>query len=91
ARVVLRDPAVVVLDEATAEAGSSGARDLERAARRVLTGRSAIVIAHRLTQAQHADMVVVMHDGRIIEHGTHADLIAADGRYARLWRAWSAR
>ncbi len=89
ARVVLRDPAVVVLDEASAEAGSAGARDLEVATRAVLAGRTAIVIAHRLTQAQQADRIVVMDAGRIVEEGTHAHLVAAGGRYADLWSAWS--
>lgn len=91
ARVVLRDPAVVVLDEASAEAGSAGARDLETATRAVLTGRTAIVIAHRLTQAQQADRVVVMDSGRVVEQGTHAQLVASGGRYAALWTAWSGR
>lgn len=91
ARVVLADPAVVVLDEATAEAGSSGARDLERAAARALEGRSALVIAHRLTQARDADQVMVLHEGVVVEQGTHDELVARDGRYAALWRAWSAR
>ncbi len=90
ARVVLADPRVVVLDEATAEAGSSGARDLERAALRALAGRSAVVIAHRLTQARDADVVVVLHDGVVVETGRHDDLVAREGRYAALWRAWSA-
>ncbi len=91
ARVVLRDPTVVVLDEASAEAGSAGARDLETATRAVLAGRTAIVIAHRLTQAQQADRIVVMDAGRVVEQGTHADLVAAGGRYADLWAAWSGR
>ncbi|MFO6454255.1 MULTISPECIES: ABC transporter ATP-binding protein [unclassified Aeromicrobium] len=91
ARVDLADPTLVVLDEATAEAGSSGARDLERAAARVLEGRSALVIAHRLTQARDADLVLVLHDGVVVEQGTHDELVAHDGRYAALWHAWSAR
>jgi len=89
ARVVLHDPLVAVFDEATAEAGSSGARELEEAAIAVTRGRTSLVVAHRLTQAQSADRVVVMHDGRIVEEGTHDDLVAAGGRYAELWSAWS--
>ncbi len=90
ARVALRDPRVVVLDEATAEAGSAGARVLEEAALAVTAGRTALVVAHRLTQSQRADRVLVMRDGRVIEQGTHADLLTDDGVYAELWRAWSA-
>ena len=89
ARVHLLDPQLVVLDEATAEAGSAGARGLELAADRVTHGRSAIVIAHRLTQARAADRVLVMDAGVVVEEGTHAELVAAGGRYARLWAAWS--
>jgi ABC-type multidrug transport system fused ATPase/permease subunit len=90
ARVVLLDPAVVVLDEATAEAGSSGARDLEQAALAVTAGRSAIVVAHRLTQSRAADRVLVMHGGSVVEDGSHDELVAAGGLYAELWAAWSA-
>ena len=71
ARVVLADPRIVVLDEATAEAGSAGAAVLERAARAVLRGRSALVVAHRLSQAVTADLIVVMDEGKIVERGTH--------------------
>ncbi|RZU54016.1 ATP-binding cassette subfamily C protein [Krasilnikovia cinnamomea] len=90
ARLVLADPPVVILDEATADAGSAGARALEAAANRALSGRTAIVVAHRLTQAAEADRVVVMADGRIVESGTHDALVAAEGPYAALWSAWSA-
>ena len=89
ARLVLADPAIVVLDEATAEAGSAGARILERAAEAALAGRTALVVAHRLAQAELADRVVVLDAGRIVESGPHRDLLAAGGRYARLWSAWS--
>lgn len=91
ARVLLMDPPVVVLDEATAEAGSAGARDLEFAASAALTGRTALVVAHRLTQAAAADRIIVMADGEIVESGPHGELVAAGGRYARLWSAWSTR
>lgn len=90
ARLLLLDPTVAVLDEATAEAGSLGARDLERAAAAVTEGRTTLVVAHRLTQAATADRIVVMAHGDIIEEGTHAELISAQGRYAQLWRAWAA-
>jgi ATP-binding cassette subfamily C protein len=90
ARVLLHDPVVAVFDEATAEAGSSGARELEEAAIAVTRGRTSLVVAHRLTQAQSADRVVVMHEGRVVEEGTHAELVEAGGRYADLWSAWSA-
>lgn len=88
-RILLLDPEVVVLDEATAEAGSSGARELEQAATAVTEGRAAIVIAHRLTQARTADRVIVMEGGAVVEEGPHDALVAAGGRYADLWRAWT--
>ena len=81
---------MAVFDEATAEAGSAGARVLEKALDAVAEGRTAIVVAHRLTQAVAADRVVVLDRGRVVETGTHAALVAAGGHYAALWAAWSA-
>lgn len=91
ARVMLIDPAFVVLDEATAEAGSAGARSLDRAAAEAVEGRGALVVAHRLSQAAGADRIVVMEHGRVVECGPHAALLSAGGHYARLWEAWDAR
>lgn len=89
ARVLLLDPTVVVLDEATAEAGSDAARALDRAADAVVVGRSAVVVAHRLSQAVQADTILVMEAGRVIERGSHAELLAEGGAYAALWSAWA--
>ena len=88
ARVALSGPKVLILDEATAEAGSDAANALEEAAARITAGTTSLVVAHRLDQAARADRVLVMDAGRI-EDGTHAELLAAQGRYAQLFAAWS--
>ncbi|UOZ04597.1 ABC transporter ATP-binding protein [Amycolatopsis sp. WQ 127309] len=88
-RLVLADPPIAILDEATAEAGSAGSRVLESAAAAALEGRTALVVAHRLTQAAASDRIVVLDAGAVVESGTHDELVAADGQYAKLWAAWS--
>ena len=89
ARALLADPPIIILDEATAEAGSSGAAVLDRAAAEVVTGRTALVVAHRLSQVAMADEVAVMDGGRIVEVGPPEQLRCGDGRFAQLWQMWS--
>jgi ABC-type multidrug transport system fused ATPase/permease subunit len=88
ARLVLADPHTLVLDEATALLDPVAARHLERSLRAVLAGRTVIAVAHRLQTARDADLVAVVDGGRVVESGTHDDLLAAGGAYAQLWSSW---
>ncbi|MEX2983744.1 ABC transporter ATP-binding protein [Streptomyces sp. C36] len=88
ARALLADPAVLILDEATSSLDIPGERAVQHAMRTVLRGRTAVVIAHRLSTVEIADRVLVMADGRIVEDGRPAELVAADGQFADLHRAW---
>ncbi|MFD9098361.1 ABC transporter ATP-binding protein [Streptomyces collinus] len=88
ARALLADPAVLILDEATSSLDVPGERAVQRAMSTVLRGRTAVVIAHRLSTVEIADRVLVMEHGRIVEDGHPAELIAGTGRFADLHRAW---
>ncbi|WP_199823294.1 ABC transporter ATP-binding protein [Streptomyces sp. NRRL WC-3742] len=88
ARALLADPAVLILDEATSSLDVPGERAVQRAMRTVLAGRTAVIIAHRLSTVEIADRVLVMDQGRIVEDGSPQELIDGSGRFAALHRAW---
>jgi len=86
ARLLLKSPGVVVLDEATAHLDSESEAAVQRALAAALVGRTSIVIAHRLSTVREADRILVISDGRVVERGKHAELLAAGGLYADLYR-----
>lgn len=86
ARALLKDPAVLIFDEATSALDSKTEKAIQAQLERAARGRTALVIAHRLSTVANADEIIVLDQGRIIERGHHRDLLAADGAYAQMWR-----
>jgi len=86
ARLLLKAPDVVVLDEATAHLDSESEAAVQAALRVALAGRTSLVIAHRLSTVRDADLILVVDGGRIVEQGTHEDLLGQEGLYAQLYQ-----
>jgi ATP-binding cassette subfamily B multidrug efflux pump len=85
ARALHYDPSILILDEATSSVDVETERTIQAALRRLLTGRTSLVIAHRLTTILDSDRILVMHKGELREQGTHAELLSRGGIYARLY------
>jgi ATP-binding cassette subfamily B protein len=85
ARVILKDPRILVLDEATSSLDSQSEALIQEALERIMVGRTSLVIAHRLSTILAADVILVMDHGRLVEQGTHAELLARGGLYATLY------
>jgi ATP-binding cassette subfamily B protein len=85
ARALLKNPRVLIFDEATSALDSKSEKAIQAELERISVGRTTLVIAHRLSTVMDADTILVLNHGRIVERGTHRDLLAAGGEYARMW------
>ena len=86
ARALLKDPAILIFDEATSALDSQSEKSIQAELDRIKVGRTTLVIAHRLSTVMNADQILVMDEGHLVERGRHAELLAADGYYAQMWR-----
>jgi len=90
ARALLADPRILILDEATSSVDAESERRIERAMEVLFSGRTSVIVAHRLSTVRYADEILVIDDGRVVERGTHDELVASGGRYAGLYAEWEA-
>ncbi len=89
ARALLRKPQVLIFDETTSHLDTATERATQESLRSVLAGRTVVLVAHRLSTVKQADLIYLLHQGRVVEEGSHRQLLARAGRYAALWRAQS--
>lgn len=85
ARTLLKDPSILILDEATSALDSKNEKEIQAALNKVSTGRTTLIIAHRLSTVVNADEIVVLRKGRVVEKGSHRDLLQLGGEYSKLW------
>src|SRR5215470_6958991 len=86
ARALLKNPAILIFDEATSALDSKSEKAIQAELDRIQVGRTTLMIAHRLSTVMDADQILVMEAGRIVERGSHAQLLAVNGHYAQMWR-----
>ena len=87
ARALLREPEILIFDEATSHLDTATERAIQKSMRTALAGKTVVLVAHRLSTVKDSDVIYVLHDGKVVEQGSHRELIAQEGRYASLWRA----
>ncbi len=90
ARALLADPRILILDEATSSVDAESEHRIERAMEVLFSGRTSVIVAHRLSTVRYADEIIVVDAGRVVERGTHDELVAGGGRYAALYAQWEA-
>jgi ABC-type transport system involved in Fe-S cluster assembly fused permease/ATPase subunit len=89
ARTILKNPRIIMLDEATSALDAETEQHIQEALTKLAKGRTMLVIAHRLGTIRHADQILVLHEGKVQEQGTHNELLVRDGSYATMWKKQS--